>query len=100
MASPWAARMGGFDTNPEQYDRVRPPYPVMLYDDLLESVALSADSIVLEIGCGPGTFTAPLADRGCAIHALEPGPELARYAARKLSRYQNVAIVPGTFEEY
>jgi 16S rRNA A1518/A1519 N6-dimethyltransferase RsmA/KsgA/DIM1 with predicted DNA glycosylase/AP lyase activity len=35
---------------------------------------------VLEIGCGTGQATFPLAERGLAVTAIELDPELARLA--------------------
>jgi SAM-dependent methyltransferase len=68
-----------------------------LYDDLL---ALTGATRVLEIGCGPGKFTEPLARRGVTIDALEPGPALADYARSKLADWPRVKVYTSSFEAW
>lgn len=52
-----------FNEAAELYDRVRPGYPPRLFDDLAELAGLGSGSRVLEIGCGTGQATVPLAER-------------------------------------
>src|SRR5208283_5614032 len=52
----------------------------------------------LEIGCGTGQATLPLARRGLRMLCLEPGPSLARLAHLKLASFKNVEVVSQTFE--
>ncbi|MGW5068775.1 class I SAM-dependent methyltransferase [Streptomyces cyaneofuscatus] len=60
-----------FDEDAELYDRARPGYPPALYDDLAELAGARPGSRVLEVGCGTGQATVPLAARGCPIIAVE-----------------------------
>jgi SAM-dependent methyltransferase len=55
---------------------------------------------VLEIGCGTGQATLPLARAGLRVHALELGPALAELARANLSRYPNVTVETVAFEAY
>ena len=55
---------------------------------------------MLEIGCGTGQATQPLAERKFQITAIELGPNLAAVARRKLARFRNVAVVVAAFEEF
>jgi SAM-dependent methyltransferase len=74
-----------FDEDAELYDRARPGYPPELYDDLAELAGAGPGSRVLEVGCGTGKATVPLAERGCRITAVEAGPNMAAVARRNLA---------------
>ena len=87
-----------FDTEAERYDRARPGYPPQVFDDLCELGGIGPASRILEIGCGTGQATLPLAERGCEIVAVELGPALAAVARRKLERFTNVRVVVSAFE--
>jgi len=89
-----------FDEAPELYDRVRPGYPDALFDDLSELACLEPGSRVLELGCGTGQATVPLARRGYEVVALELGPALAGVARRNLSAFPAVRVVNAAFESW
>ncbi|MER5895917.1 methyltransferase domain-containing protein, partial [Streptomyces sp. NPDC001876] len=73
--------LGGiFDEDAELYDRARPGYPPELYDGLAELAGARPGSRVLEVGCGTGQATVPLAGRGCRITAVEAGARMAAVA--------------------
>ncbi len=55
---------------------------------------------MLEIGCGTGQATMPLAERGCRIVAVELGMELAAVARRRLERFPSVEVVTSAFEDW
>lgn len=90
----------GFDAEAAAFDRTRPVCPAALFDDLVAVAGLVPGDRVLEIGCGSGQATAPLAERGLAVTALELGPNLAALARRRLRPYANVEIVTGAFEDW
>lgn len=89
-----------FNTQAERYDRARPAYPSQVIDDLGELAAIGPGSRVLEIGCGTGQATIPLAERGCSILAVEIGSDLAAVARRNLAAFPNVEVVIAAFEEW
>jgi len=89
-----------FDEDAERYDRARPAYPEALFDDLAGLAALAAGAEVLEIGCGTGQATRPLAERGYRVRALEHGAALAAVARRRLSRFPAVEVVTVAFEDW
>jgi SAM-dependent methyltransferase len=55
---------------------------------------------VLEIGCGTGQATVPLAERGCEVIAVELGAGMAAVARRKLVRFPAVEVVVAAFEDW
>jgi SAM-dependent methyltransferase len=89
-----------FDEVAELYDRVRPGYPDQLFEHLAALGAIGPGHRVLEIGCGTGQATVPLAERGCQVVAVELGARLAEVARRKLARFPEVTVVTAAFEEW
>ena len=89
-----------FDQDAERYDRARPGYPPALFDDLALLAGIGPDCRVLEIGCGTGQATVPLAERGCEIVAVELGSNMAAVARRNLARFPSVHVVTSAFETW
>jgi SAM-dependent methyltransferase len=89
-----------FDQAAELYARARPGYPPALFDDMAELADLGAGCHVLEIGPGTGQATAPLAERGCQILAVELGPQLTAVARSNLARFPEVEVVAAAFEDW
>lgn len=89
-----------FDTVAELYDRARPSYPDAVFDDLIDMTGVPAAGRVLEIGCGTGVATLPMAQRGYRITAVELGANLAAIARRNLAAYPGVRIETAGFEEW
>ncbi|MFB8138610.1 class I SAM-dependent methyltransferase [Streptomyces parvus] len=89
-----------FDDDADLYDRARPGYPAELYDDLADLAGAVPGSRVLEIGCGTGQATVPLAGRGCRITAVEAGPRMAAIARRNLAESPAAEVVTAEFESW
>jgi SAM-dependent methyltransferase len=89
-----------FNEVPELYDRVRPGYPDELFADLVAVTGTDQRSAVLEVGCGTGQATLPLAALGFPVTALEPGPGMAALARQRLAAWRNVAVEISSFEEW
>ena len=89
-----------FDKAAEAYDIARPSYPAELIDKLIELTQLPANARILEIGCGTGQITLPLAKHGYEIVAVELGENLARIAESNLSTFPHVRIIRSSFEEW
>ncbi len=86
MVRPMALR-DTFDEAPELYDRVRPGYPEEVFEDLATLGRLRPRSRILELGCGTGQATVPLAKRGFEVVAVELGAGLADVARRNLAAF-------------
>lgn len=89
-----------FDDAPELYDRTRPVCPPQVFDDLLALTHVHAGARIVEIGCGTGQATLPLASRGLAIVGVELGTRLAAFTRRKLAPFPNVEIFNADFESW
>jgi SAM-dependent methyltransferase len=85
-----------FDYDAALYARSRPPYPAELFDDLAELVP---GRRALEIGCGTGQATLPLAHRGFEVTAIELGTNMAE-AARRVVTGLPVQVVNAAFEQW
>src|ERR687898_701105 len=89
-----------FDGAALLYDEVRPGYPEALYDDVEDLSGIPPGGSVLEVGCGTGQATVPLARRGYRILSVELGENLAAVARRNLADYPLVEARTGDFENY
>jgi SAM-dependent methyltransferase len=84
-----------FNEAAEIYDRVRPSYPIELFDDLF---GLLPDApVVIEVGPGTGQATRDLLERGASVHAIEIGPAMAARLAANLES-DRLRISVGDFE--
>jgi SAM-dependent methyltransferase len=90
----------GFDRAAEDYQRTRPICPRQLFDDLIQLTGLEAGGRVMEIGCGTGQATVPLAERGLTVTAVELGAELAAIARRRLTGFPAAEVVTCSFEDW
>ena len=89
-----------FEDVAEDYDRARPGYPTAVFDDLAELASLDRGSRILEIGCGTGKATVPLAERGFDVVCVELGEQLAGVARTKLASFPNADVVHARFETW
>jgi SAM-dependent methyltransferase len=93
-----------FDEVPELYDRLRPGYPDELFADLAAVTGVGRGAAVLEVGCGTGQATRPLAALGYSVTAVEPGPGMAALARRRVAALGDAAgavdVEVSTFEEW
>jgi SAM-dependent methyltransferase len=93
-------RKESFNAVAERYDRSRPGYPDELVKDLVQLAELRPGSRVLEIGCGTGQLTVPLAGTGSSIVAVELGDRLAQLARHNLAGFKRVSVVNSAFEDW
>jgi SAM-dependent methyltransferase len=94
------ALRASFDASPELYDRARYVAPAQVFDDLVALARLEPGARILEIGCGTGQATLPLAERGLEIVAIELGEHMAELARRRLAPHPNVRVVTSSFEQW
>jgi SAM-dependent methyltransferase len=94
------ALRGGFDADADAYDRTRPVFPDVLFDDLVQAARLGRGDRVVEIGCGTGQATVPLAERGLRVTAVELGAALADVARVRTARFPGVSVITSSFEDW
>jgi SAM-dependent methyltransferase len=89
-----------FDQTAETYEEARPDYPVGLFQDLIDITKIGTESSLLEIGCGSGKATRPLAERGFKVVCVELGPRLAQVARQRLDQFAGVEVITSSFEDW
>jgi SAM-dependent methyltransferase len=79
------------------YARYRRGYPVSTVDGLVAAFGLGGGDVVLDLGCGGGQLTVPLAGRVGAVVGLDPEPDMLRYGRERAERagVDNVVWVVG-----
>jgi SAM-dependent methyltransferase len=93
-------RPESFDQVAALYQEGRPGYPGALIAELADAAGLGAGSRVLEIGCGTGQLSVPLAELGTALTAVEPGSSLAAIARRRLAAFPRAEVIVERFEDW
>ncbi|HEU5383836.1 MAG TPA: class I SAM-dependent methyltransferase [Ktedonobacteraceae bacterium] len=93
-------RRESFDLVAEYYNMYRSPYPQQVVETVIALSKLHHGSKVLEIGCGTGQLSVPLAQHGIDLLAIELGPHLAALARRNLKRFSNVHVEVSSFEAW
>jgi SAM-dependent methyltransferase len=89
-----------FEEVADLYDLARPTYPPEVFDDLAALARLPSAARIVEIGCGTGQATLPLAERGYDVTCVELGEQLASVARRKLIAFSNIEVVNANFETW
>jgi len=89
-----------FDRSAEAYDTARPGYPERMIEDLIRGSGVPEAGRILEVGCGTGQLTCPLAERGFEITAVELGRKLSKLAEKNLKLYPNATVVCADFERW
>jgi SAM-dependent methyltransferase len=89
-----------FGEDATRYDRCRPGYPSQLFDDLAVRAHAGHGSRALEIGCGTGQATLPLARLGCSTIAVELSADMAAIARQHLTEFPAVQVVVSAFEDW
>lgn len=93
-------RRESFDLVAEEYDLYHSPYPPEVVDAVATLSRLHNGSGVLEIGCGTGQLSVPLAKLGVYLVAVELGPHLAALARQHLRPFPHTRVEVGSFETW
>jgi SAM-dependent methyltransferase len=89
-----------FESVAHQYHQARPDYPEALFDELVELTGVRQGDQLLEVGCGTGKATLPLARRGYEVTCIELGSDLAAEAKSNLAAYPQVTVIQQAFEAW
>ncbi len=89
-----------YSPSAEAYQQVRPRYPQALTDRVVEITQINANSMLLEVGCGPAIATPAFAALGCSMVCVEPNTDFYRLAQQTCAPYGNVELQNCSFEEW
>ena len=80
------------------YHRYRRGYPPEVFDAVAEVFGLTPDDVALDLGCGTGQVTVPLAGRVRAVVGVDPEPDMLAHGRRAAAEQglANVSWVVGT----
>ena len=87
-----------FSSRVENYVRFRPGYPPEVLEVLRNECALTAASVVADVGSGTGIFTEVLLKSGCTVIGVEPNDEMRAAAERVLADEKRFRSAKGTAE--
>jgi trans-aconitate methyltransferase len=77
------------------YHKYRRGYPAVVIDMIAEAFRLTADDLALDLGCGTGQLTAPLAARARAVLGIDPEPDMLSHARRVHAQVANASWLLG-----
>lgn len=64
------------------YHKYRHGYPAAVIDILADAFQLSADDVVIDLGCGTGQLAVPVAERVRAVVGIDPEADMLRRASK------------------
>ena len=103
------SRGGLFTGTAWHYARYRPGYPRAFFADLAKRFHLDGTRRILDLGCGTGQLTLPLAEHVAEAVGMDPEPEMLAEAARQAQAasisnvkwaHGNSADLPGEFGRF
>jgi len=77
---PTADPRGRFSGAAEGYARSRPGYPPALIDWVVAEAGIEPGDPILDLGCGTGILTRPLAERGLKVTGVDPNEDMLSQA--------------------
>ena len=81
-----------------QYSLYRPEYPQAIVPYLVQTIGLSPQSLIADVGSGTGIFSKLLLESGHTVTSVEPNTEMRKKAEITLSHYPGFRSVEGTAE--
>jgi SAM-dependent methyltransferase len=85
----------------DYYERYRLPYPAEMLEDLLTRVGATGAGRLLDLACGTGRLTLPLADRFATVVGVDQEPDAVERATERAAErgLTNVRFVVGRAED-
>jgi SAM-dependent methyltransferase len=87
-----------FTDRADVYDAGRPPYPPDLFELYREAFALTAASVVADVGSGTGIHAAQLRRIPVTVVAVEPNQAMRAHSEERFSGDPGVRVVAGSAE--
>lgn len=87
-----------FSKKAADYSASRPDYPAQLFEALSSTCALSANSVIADLGAGTGLLTQGLLQKGYHVIAVEPNAAMRKACDRFLAKFPRYRSVEGSAE--
>ncbi|MGB8702060.1 MAG: class I SAM-dependent methyltransferase [Thermosynechococcaceae cyanobacterium] len=88
-----------FSDRVENYIKYRPLYPSEVLDFLKQSIGLTPNWIIADIGSGTGILSKLFLANGNLVYAVEPNPEMRAAAEHLLATYPTFKSIQGQAEQ-
>lgn len=80
------------------YHQYRPRYPAAVLEWMSNTIGLTPDSVIADVGAGTGILSELFLKHGNRVYAVEPNPDMRETAVQNYSSYPNFMPVDGTAE--
>jgi ubiquinone/menaquinone biosynthesis C-methylase UbiE len=87
-----------FSNRVANYVKYRPDYPRQVARYLIDKQVLTADSIVADVGCGPGISSKMFLENNNPVIGVEPNQAMREAALELLADFTQFSVVNGTAE--
>src|SRR5262245_50759059 len=84
-----------FSNRVANYVKYRPEYPREIVAFLGEACGLKKDSVIADVGCGPGISSKIFLENGNRVLGVEPNEAMRDAAREYLAAYNNFSIIDG-----
>ncbi|QUQ71936.1 class I SAM-dependent methyltransferase [Kutzneria sp. CA-103260] len=78
------------------YHRFRRGYPPAVIDSLVAAFELTSDDVVVDLGCGTGQLTLPIAERVRSVVGMDPEPDMLLRGRSAANGVANVSWMIGS----
>jgi SAM-dependent methyltransferase len=85
-----------FSNRVANYVKYRPGYPREIVGHLAENCDLTPETIIADVGCGPGMSTRMFLENGNRVFGVEPNDAMREAAVEYLAEFDKFAPVKGT----
>ena len=87
-----------FSDRVEHYIRNRPGYPPDVVTTLVAESGLSPNSVIADVGSGPGMSSVPFLEIGATVYGVEPNEAMRQGAEERFRENRYFHSVAGTAE--
>lgn len=87
-----------FSNRVANYIKYRPDYPREVVEHLTANCGLTKDSIIADVGCGPGQSSRMFLENGNRVIGVEPNAAMRAAAKELLGEFESFTVVDGTSE--
>lgn len=88
-----------FSNRVANYVKYRPIYPIEILTYLTKYCGLTAESVIADVGCGPGMSTRMFLEHGNLVFGVEPNDAMRDAAVEYLAEFPRFRPVKGTSDE-